>query len=315
MSSLELEKLKTRTLELRYNHNHDSKGRFSSGGGGGGGLYAGKAGRDYGTSDTSDALKEVQNGTHNSLEAYMDKDGNLTPERAALHKKIIDEYLADKKPVEGQAEMMMMGGGPASGKSSAIKSGQVKMPDKKSTIKVDPDDIKTKLPGYSEMAAKDSNAAAFYHEESSMIGKQLANVSFNENYNVVYDGTGDGSESSVMKKINGAREHGYKVNATYVTIDTGEAIIRNQKRYDDAKAKGENPRKVPEDYVKSCHSKVTDISMACSDKFDNIQLFDNNGPSGSKPILIGTGGSGKKLSAVPGRETEFNSFVQKGNNK
>ena len=313
MGELELLKEKTRTLDIRFNPNHGKDGKFApKGGAGGGGLYAGKAGRNYGAADTSDALREVKNGTHNSLEKYMDANGNLTPERQALHKQIIDNYLAGKTPVKGQAEMVMMGGGPASGKSSVIKSGQADLPAEKNTVKVDPDDIKKQLPGYSDMALKDDKAASFYHEESSMLAKQLANVSFDENFNVVYDGTGDGSEGSVMKKINGARNKGYKVNAVYVTVDTDEAIVRNQERYERGVKKGENPRKVPEDYVKDCHAKVSNISMACANQFDNIKVYDNNGPEGSKPVLIATGGNGKKLSAVPGKEYEFGKYVNKG---
>lgn len=324
MDELELLKEKTKLL-LRFNPNHGPDGKFApsgSGGGSSGGsgksgkkgskdLYQGKEGRNYGKADTSDALKEVKDGNHNSLEKYMDENGNLTPERAALHKQIIDDYLAEKTPVEGQAEMVMMGGGPASGKSSTIKAGSVVLPDEQHTVMIDPDDIKKKLPGYSEMARTDDSAASFYHEESSMIAKQLAGTSFDENYNVVYDGTGNGSERSVMKKINGARENGYRVTANYVTVDTDEAVIRNQERYDRAVAEGENPRLVPESYVRACHASVTDISMATAPEFDSIQLFDNNG-SGA-PVLIATGGSGQPLTAVPGHEAEFEAFVRKGN--
>ena len=330
MNELELLKEKTRTLCMRFNPNHGPDGKFapsgsgggSSGGGSGksgskgggksGKVYEGKEGRNYGKADTSDALKEVQNGTHNSLEDYMDENGNLTPERAALHKQIIDDYLAEKTPVEGQAEMVMMGGGPASGKSSTIKSGKVVLPDEENTVMVNPDDIKEKLPGYSQMAAETDTAASFYHEESSMIAKQLANVSFDENYNVVYDGTGNGSENSVRKKIDNARENGYRVTANYVTVDTDEAVVRNQERYDRAVAAGENPRLVPESYVRDCHASVTDISMAMAPEFDSISLYDNNGEG--TPTLIATGGSGQPLTAVAGHEAEFQAFVDKGHN-
>lgn len=274
--------------------------------------YKGKEGRNYGKADTSDALQEVKEGKHNSLEKYMDADGNLTPERAALHKKIIDDYLEEKQSVDGQAEMIMLGGGPAAGKSSAIKSGQVKMPKENQTVTVDPDDIKKRLAGYNEISKTDDKAAEYFHEESSMIAKQLANTSFDENYNVVYDGTGDGSEKSVMKKVNGARDNGYSVRAVYVTLPTDEAVRRNQARYDHAVAKGESPRLVPEDYVRDCHSKVTDISVACSPAFDKIELYDNNVPQGSSPILIATGGNGQKLSAVSGQEDKYQDFLSKG---
>ena len=144
-----------------------------------------------------------------------------------------------------------------------------------------------------------------------MLAKQLANTCFTENFNVTYDGTGDGSVNSVMKKVNGAKEHGYKVNGMYVTVDTDEALKRNQSRYDHAVAKGESPRLVPDEYVINCHKKVTQISMEVSDKFDNISLYDNNGSAGETK-LIATGGNGNKLSAIKGEEEAFRKFLEKG---
>ena len=283
-------------------HPRDEKGRFTSGGGGG------SSERDYGETNTKDALDEINSGKTNSLAQYLDKDGKLTPERDALHKQIIDDLLKGKVPVKGQATMTMLGGGPASGKSSVMNpdtSGNVH------AVTVDPDMIKGMLPGYNEMAKETDKAAGYYHEESSALAKRFASVAFKENYDVVYDGTGDGSISSVEKKINGARENGYKVEAKYVTIDTDEAIRRNQARYDNAVAKGEVPRLPDPDMVRNCHAAVTDISVACADKFDRIEVWDNNGAKGSQHI-IASGGNGQGLKAESGRENEFQAYLNKG---
>ncbi len=272
--------------------------------------YTGTPNRDYGKADTSDALKEILDGKPNSLSNYLDANGNLSPERAALHKQIIDNYLAGKTPEEKMAIMTMMGGGPASGKSSVIKSGLYQLPNPAHSVTVDPDEIKQYLPGYLRMSKTSDKAASFYHEESSMLAKQLANTCFTENFNVTYDGTGDGSINSVLKKLNGAKEHGYQVNGMYVTVDIDEALKRNQSRYDHAVAKGESPRLVPDEYVIDCHKKVTRISMEVSDQFDNIELYDNNGKSGETK-LIGRGGNGTKLRAVKGEEKAFKKFLEK----
>lgn len=309
---LELEKLKTVTLligdmDVRYNHNHDSKGRFSSGGGGGGG--AGYAGRKYGKTNTQDAIDEINSGKHNSLENYLDADGNLTDEREQIHKDIIDAKLEGKVPVEGQATMTMLGGGPASGKSSVMSTDDLDS----HTVVVNPDDMKAELPGYSEMTQQTDKAASFYHEESSALAKRYSEVAYNENYDVIYDGTGDGSIGSVEKKINQAKAQGYRVEGKYVTVDTEEALRRNRKRYDDAKAKGENPRLPPPEYVSDCHAKVTDISVATAPKFDHIEIWDNNGGKGQQ-FKIATGGSGQYLKAVPGCEAAFDRYLAKGTN-
>ena len=159
-------------IEKRFNPNHDSKGRFTfKGGSGGASNFVGgvleptdsywafheeeydkyleakannKQGRKYGQTNTADAYKEVENGQKNSLSDYMDEQGRLTWEREALHKEIIDNKLEGKEPVEGQATMTMLGGGPASGKSSVMSTKAEDID--KNTVVVDPDDMKKQQP-------------------------------------------------------------------------------------------------------------------------------------------------------------------------
>lgn len=298
--------------EKRYNDVHDPKtGRFGTKNGGSSKVSdsnSKKSGRKYGETDTADALTEINSGKHNSLEKHMDKNGKLTEERELLHKDIIDKKLEGKIPVDGQATMTMLGGGPASGKSSVMNPDTSKNPH---AITVDPDDMKKQLPGFNEMAEKSSNAASYYHEESSALAKRYSQVAYKENYDVVYDGTGDGSVKSVEKKIDAARANGYRVEAKYVTIDTDEAVRRNQKRFDDAKAEGKTPRLPPEKYVRDCHAKCTDISVATAPKFDHIEIWDNNGAKGQQ-VKIAEGGNGQYLKPVQGREREFRNYLAKG---
>lgn len=322
----------------KFNPYHDHLGRFTTGPGGGGGgkttsspgkrtasqnasatggssSSSSKPKRQYGSTDTKDAVDEINSGRSNSLQQHMDANGNLTPEREAVHKKIIDDILHGKKGETGQATMTMLGGGPASGKSSVINSGFVKLPDADKTITVDPDFLKSKLPGYEEMATQTDKAAGFYHEESSALAKRLYTVALSENINVTYDGTGNGSYNSAMKKIKQAKAAGYKVNGEYVTIDTEEALRRNRKRYEDGVAKYESgesktpPRLPPEEMVIKTHTKVTNIAVQCASEFDSIKIYDNNGPKGSTK-LIATGGSGKGLVAVD--KAAFDRFLAKG---
>lgn len=286
---------------LKFNPYHDSRGRFTSANGGGGG-------RAYGATNTGDALQEVRGGKANSLAAHMDENGKLTPEREAVHKKIIDDLLKGKVPVEGQATMTMLGGGPASGKSSVMNPDTSNDPN---AVTVDPDAIKKMLPGFKEMAEKDPNAAAYYHEESSALAKRFSDVAFSENYNVIYDGTGDGSNGSVQKKIDAARAKGYRVEAKYVSVDTETAVQRNQKRYDDAVSRGETPRLPPVDMVRATHAKCTDISISMAGKFDHIEIWDNNGGRGEQKMIM-SGGSGKGLTVVKGQEAAASRYLNKG---
>lgn len=288
----------------KFNPYHDARGRFASANSYASFTYApGKskahdnaiARMKYGKeTDTSDAAKEIRGGYKNSMADYLDENGKLTPEREAVHQKIIDDLLKGKTPVEGQATMTILGGGPASGKSSVLNPDTSGDPH---SVTVDPDMMKALLPGYKEMAGKTTEAASFYHEESSALAKRFAEAAINRNLNVIYDGTGDGSVNSVQKKIDGARAGNYKIVGKYVTVDTETAVARNQKRYDDAKAAGKAPRLVPAEYVRNTHAKVTDISVAKAADFDVMEIWDNNGARGQQK-LIATGGGGKGLVAT-----------------
>lgn len=320
----------------KFNPYHDSKGRFASANGATSFTYAPgrskahdnaiarakeaeerRANRTYATSSTKDAVDQINdegrytiNGKKNSLDGFLDKDGNLTPEREAVHREIIDKLLTGKEPVKGQATMTMLGGGPASGKSSVMNPDTSK---DKHAVTIDPDMMKSMLPGYSELAKTDQRAADFYHEESSMLAKRFAATAYSENYNAVFDGTGDGSNRSVQKKIQQAKDAGYRVEAKYVSIDTEEAVRRNQKRYDDAVAKGETPRLPPVEMVRNTHTKCTDISVDMAPEFDRIEIWDNNGARGQHK-LIATGGGGKGLKAAAGQKDSFNRYLDKGAN-
>lgn len=322
------------TIVEKFNPYHDSKGRFASAHGAASFTYApGKskahdmaiarmkeaedrrANRTYATSSTKDAADQIKDesrytidGKKNSLDGFLDENGNLTPEREAVHREIIDKLLTGKEPVQGQATMTMLGGGPASGKSSVMNPDTSK---DKHAVTIDPDMMKSMLPGYAELAKTDTRAADFFHEESSMLAKRFAATAYSENYNAVFDGTGDGSNNSVRKKIQEAKAAGYRVEAKYVSIDTEEAVRRNQKRYDDAVAKGETPRLPPVEMVVRTHTKCTDISVAMAPEFDHIEIWDNNGAKGQQK-MIATGGGGKGLKAVSGQGASFDRYLSKG---
>ena len=210
--------------------------------------------------------------------------------------------------------MTMLGGGPASGKSSVMSADTSGDPH---SVTVDPDHFKEGLPGFDKLATETTQAADFYHEESSSLSKRFAETALNENLNVLYDGTGDGKNpNSVMKKINQAKEKGYRVEGKYVSVDTEEGVKRNKIRYEHALEKynkglsSRPPRKVPDDYVRKIHSKATDVSVATAPHFDHVEVWDNNGAKGVNK-KIAEGGNGKYLRPVKGQEKAFENYLKK----
>jgi predicted ABC-type ATPase len=197
------------------------------------------------------------------------KDGQWSPERQALHQKIIDKHFSGKKPAVGQAIAYVLGGGPASGKSSIIHAGHVSVdPD---AIHIDSDAIKGELPEYNEMVgSKDDRAAAFAHEESSYIGKLIQEKASRSGYHTLLDGTGDSSFESLKKKIDLMKASGQKVVGHYVTVPTEVAIARNAER---AKKTGRLP---PVKMLRACHAGVSQIVPKALEAglFDEFDLWD-----------------------------------------
>ena len=308
----------------KFNPYHDPKtGRFTSGkggGGAGGAVYTipkntkalrqlvererKRFGVDAGATKIDPA--DIAKGDH-SISKHLGEDGRLTPERELLHEAAVYKFLDGvEKAQQGEQTFYLMGGGPAAGKSSVIKSGQVDVPGGKKAVQVDVDECKKLLPEYQQMVKSgDPKAAAFAHEESSALSKRVIDVACKNGYNVVLDGTGDGSTKGVIKKIDNAKASGMKVTGVYVTCDTETAVARSNARA------AKTGREVPEFVVRNTHAAVSRILPEVADRFDNVQLFDTNG-SGQAPKLIATGGSGKGLTVVKGCEAEFQSFIDKG---
>ena len=179
----------------------------------------------------------------------------------------------------------MLGGGPASGKST---SGVDKWEDPH--VKIDVDSIKAQLPEY------DPKNPSFVHEESSFIGKEVMARAFEGNQNILLDGTGNNSVSAVAGKIDTAKAYGYSVEGRYLTVPTEQAV-----KQDGARSRSVGPEKVYE-----IHSAVSKVFPGIAAKFDTVNLYDSR--TKGNPTLIATGGSGK-LDVV--NERLYSQFLDK----
>jgi len=289
----------------KFNPNHDARGRFGSGGGGGG--LATSAAPRTGMGDialSADTVKGMQGGSA-AEHIVQDENGNyaFTPERQALHDKIVSDAV-DGVPESNDLTYTVMGGGPASGKSSLLKSGTVELP--KDSVKIDADGIKEQLPEWGN-PSHHADAAEFTHEESSYLAKRTQAAAFEQKKNVLLDGTGDTSPESMGKKIDAARNAGYKVNANYVTLPVSEALKNNKARGDEMKAQGLFPRYVPEEIVRETHAGVSQTFPVIAHRFDKVTLYDTSVMG--KPHLIAKGGGGV-VDIID--QTAYNVFIAKG---
>jgi len=161
----------------------------------------------------------------------------------------------------------MLGGGPAAGKSTMLKSSELKdIPlGGKGAVEVNPDLFKELLPEYQAMlAAGDSNAAAFTHEESSYLAVQLQADAIANGQDLIIDGVG----ASYDKTIALAQPAGYRIQGYYAFVDPELAV---QRAVDRGVKTG---RYVMESYIRERHQKVAQIFEDAAGKMDSIALYD-----------------------------------------
>lgn len=203
------------------------------------------------------------------------RDGRLSPEREALHQRIIDQHLAGKTPVDHPVATFL-GGGTASGKSTVLAGEQP------NNVVIDADAVKAMLPEYGQMLTSgDKRAAALAHEESSLIAKKIKAAAEQNKLNYTLDGTGDSAFSKMLGKVQAAARHGYLTVGKYVTVPTETAIERARAR---AAKTGRMP---PVSVIREIHSSVSDVfgKLMAGGHLDAAELWDTSGP---KPTLVGS---------------------------
>lgn len=243
---------------------------------------------------------------------HLDEHGNLTPERMALHDQIINSFLDGLQPSSHPIQYMN-GGGPASGKGTMTKGANARltnyptartvddetgqfnpMEGDPQALLIDPDAIKQQFPEVQAALRRlrnggdhpeDKGWAGNSHEESSQLAKRLHRAALERGYNVIYDGTGNGSAESVISKVQAAKDLGYEVHANYLYLDPKEGIARAASRAE------HSHRVVPLGQITGTYEKLPGIFHQIKDAglFDKVNLFDNNVAKGEPSKLIGTG--------------------------
>ena len=206
-----------------------------------------------------------------------------TPERQELHRRIVEDIIAENNPkAQKNPIFFMTGGGSASGKSIMLK----KSPLPKGTVVIDADAIKQRLPEYNAMLAKGGSiaekAASYTHEESSWISKLIQRESAQRRFHTMLDGTGDGSVASLTKKIKLMTDRGMTVRAKYATAEIVTALKRNAARY------AKTGRMVPPEYVRDVHRKISQIVPEAirAGVVDDFELYYMN--KAGEAILVAT---------------------------
>lgn len=235
---------------------------------------------------------------------YIDPaTGRFTPERQALHDQIVNDALAGHRygGDDGVPRFMLLGGGPAAGKSTLLKSG-VLLPDADSVL-VANDDIKVLLPeGAAGQAAGTPNWAPFVHKEAGYIADRIQNAAMERGYDVILDGTGNSTPEKVIGQVDQAKRSGYKVLAHYVTVPTDLAAARALERQ---KATG---RGLPESVLRAKHAAVSRCAPLVADRVEHFTLHDTS--VGSPATLVAERREGSRLQVYD--QALWDAFLAKG---
>lgn len=261
---------------------------------------------------------------------YITADGDFTPERKALHDKIVSDFLDGVAPVPSPVQYMN-GGGPASGKGTMTRgdnaritgyppthivddNGNFVRTDEPGGVIIDPDQLKLSLPegresvqrrkAGEELDVAHQEWAANLHEESSYLAKRLHQAALDRGVNLILDGVNDTSVDKVRSKVDQAHEHGYSVEANYIYLDPEEGLKRAAAR---AARSGRN---VPSEVVLDTYENIPEVFDGVkTGVFDKIRLFDNN-VSGQPGRLIAEGSGDEFKFLNPEYEDVYDRFLE-----
>lgn len=286
--------------ERRYSPGQprDSHGRWTTGGAGAAGSSAAtSADWDQRTAmveeRVNDALAHGQ-ATDARYATNLDK-GVWSPERAAIHKQIVNDLYRKAAGVPREGRAVVAGGLGGAGKSTVLRDYAHINASRYLTL--NPDDVKEvmaarglipKVKGLSPM-----ETAALVHEESSHITNLLAKRAYADGKNVIWDIT-MASRGSVQRRIDEMRAAGYRsIDAVFVDIPVETSVQRAMARYQRGaqayeQGKGFGGRYVPPSIIRknasrAASSKNRETFDALRGQFDGWSLYDN---SGSAPRLV-----------------------------
>jgi predicted ABC-type ATPase len=239
------------------------------------------------------------------MEKNTNSRGEYTPERKALHEKIVNEVLSkgEKAIPPDKPVLVVLTGPPGSGKTTAGQPIIKKNFKDRKFATLNADDAKVKLPEYQGW-----NAAAVHEESSYIVEDLIYHKAFKENYNVVADITGQNGKK-VKQWIKEASKAGYDVHIVNVTVPIHTSVERAYKRF-----LGKEGRYVPLDYVKEGVDYKPQKNFKELKNLPEVSTWTNIDNSGSVAKTIGRGGPGRKQ-RVKKAEFESTPYIDKTRDK
>lgn len=236
---------------------------------------------------------------HLSTDYLHASAGRWSDERAAIHRRIVDEYYDRYKHIPNERRGLMTGGLGGAGKTTTLRSGSDYNPDE--YMPLNPDEFKEEIamrglapeiPGHDLSPMERST---LFHQESSHLAEMLAQRAYADGRNVVWDAT-MADPGAPTRRIGDMRRAGYTVDGVFVHVPVPTSISRIRSRYRQAQrewmqGRGPGGRPVPEYLVQVSalpggRSTNLETFEQMRGQFDHWSLYDN---SGDAPMLVERG--------------------------
>lgn len=185
------------------------------------------------------------------------KDGVYTPERKALHQKIVDEFTKNVTPSQSPT-FTLMGGLPGSGKSSIVNEKNLN-----NTVRIDSDEVKMRLPEYEGW-----NAGLCQLEADDVVAQILVQAA-SDKKDILLDGTlKNYDKANRMMDVMG--NLGYKTGVIFSNVSPENSMRRAVARFQ------KTGRLVDPMYIASHDHQNINSYERLKNEVDFAELYDND---------------------------------------
>lgn len=213
----------------------------------------------------------------------------------ALNNAVTQKRAKGQKP-----RYFVIGGPPASGKSSFRLDPKSGIPQPNEAVHVDADEIKELIPeARIAHAFDDPDWASIVHDESRMITNTSLRMGLEKKNDIVHDSLGLFNEG--LGNLKAAKEAGYEIIANYVVApeDIIDARLIDREKTDPRKL----PRHIAGAAIDSLKSRIIDVAEMA----DEFYLYDG---TEKERVLIAQKQRGKKLEILDPRAFKYGYFEE-----
>jgi hypothetical protein len=232
---------------------------------------------------------EIAAGRTTDVMHTLDGNGQVwSPDRADLHRQLIDDLWAAASGVPRDGRAVIAGGLGGSGKSTTL--GGFAGISGKDYLTINPDDVKEAMAARGMIPEVEGlspmESSALVHEESSLIANMIGQRAYAERVNVVWDITMS-SRGSTERRIDEMRAAGYQdIQGVFVDIPvetSAERALTRHRRGMERHRQGEGPggRYVPPSIIRqNSDSEFSSANRRVFEelrgRFDGWQSWDNS---------------------------------------